>query len=335
MGYMSFNEYVEKQKGHKKPKIAVVPDYEGPTPSAPETPKGAKKGAVPYKSGKDAPDRNKDDASALGHKGKKSDHYMPKAKHHDTTPGTELKSYPHVKTQEWIEKNKKLSLAEFTKKIKTERFKELGENSTRSYGSIKESVEFCKSDKYVTDFILEMRRQGVFEKVLAAMIQQNESFRVIGKVMRYDESFARALLMNITEITAGTVGDEGEGEVSVSAPMGDEDHDDMDHHDDMHHDEEGEDHEEGDEDHDEEGDEDHDEEGDEDHDEEGDEDHDEEGDEDHDEEGEDHHDDEESHDDDHHDDMPEDEGPQPKENSPLMKAMKNNPEMMKRMMGQY
>lgn len=313
MGYISFNEYVEKQKDHKKPKIAVVPDYEGPTPSAPETPKGAKKGAVAYKSGKDAPDRNKDDSTALGHKGKKSDHNMPKVKHHDTTPGTELKSYPHVKTQEWIEKNKKLSLAEFTKKVRTERIKELGENSTRSYTSIKESVEFCKSDKYVTDFILEMRRQGVFEKVLAAMIQQNESFRVVNKLMRQDESFARALLMNITEITAGGVGDEGEGE--VSAPMGDEDHDDdMDHHDDMHDDEDHHDDEEGDEDHDDDEESHDDEEGDEDH-----------------------HDDEESHDDeDHHDDMPEDDmGPQPKENSPLMKAMKNNPEMMKRMMGQY
>lgn len=319
MGYMSFNEYVEKQKGHKKPKIAVVPDYEGPTPSAPETPKGAKKGTAPYKGGKDAPDRNKDDASALGHKGKKSDHYMPKTKHHDTAPGTELKSYPHVKTQEWIEKNKKLSLAEFTKKIKTERFKELGENSTRSYNSIKESVEFCKSNKYVTDFILEMRRQGVFEKVLASMIQQNESFRVIGKVMRHDESFARALLMNITEISGGAIGNEGEGE--VSSPMGDDDEhhdDDMNHHDDMDHDE------------DEMNGEDSDEDGDEEEDSDGDEDEDSDSDEMH-------HDDEESHDDmDHHDnEMPEDEGPQPKENSPLMKAMKNNPQMMKRMMGQY
>ena len=318
---MSFNEYVEKQKGHKKPKIAVVPDYDGPSPSAPETPKGAKKGAAPYKSGKDAPDRNKDDSTALGHKGKKSDHYMPKAKHHDSTPGKELKSYPHIKTQEWIEKNKNLSLAEFTKKVRTENIKEFGENSTRSYTSIKESVDLCKSDKYVTDFILEMRRQGVFEKVLAAMIQQNESFRVVNKLMRQDESFARALLMNITEITAGAVGDEGDGE--VSAPMGDEDHDDMDHHDDddMHHDDDDMHHDDDDDDMDH-----HDDDDEGDHDDE----------ESHDDDDMDHHDDEESHDDDHHDDMPEDDmGPQPKENSPLMKAMKNNPEMMKRMMGQY
>ena len=350
MGYMSFNEYVEKQKGHKKPKIAVVADYDGPSSDSPKLGdmpkdsggKGQHGKPHPYKSGKDAPNRNKDDKSALGHKGNKSNQYMPKATHSNTVSNKTLSSYPNVKTQEWVDRTKNMSLPEFTKKVRSERMKNLGENAVKAYDSIKETTEFCgKSNTYVADLVLEMKRKGVFEKVFKIMAQQNESFRIVGNLMKKNESFARKLLLNITEITAGSVGmgDEGMGGEShmddednigaISPPegkkkknnhMGDEDHegDDEDHMDD----------DEGDEGDDEDG------MGDDEGDDEGDEE------------------DEDGMGDDEGDD--EDEGGMggmdsmggmgdkkgsapsgPKEDSPIMKAMKNNPVMMKRMMGQY
>ena len=372
MGYMSFNEYVEKQKGHKKPKIAVVADYDGPSSDSPKLGdmpkdsggKGQHGKPHPYKSGKDAPNRNKDDKSALGHKGNKSNQYMPKATHSNTVSNKTLSSYPNVKTQEWVDRTKNMSLPEFTKKVRSERMKNLGENAVKAYDSIKETTEFCgKSNTYVADLVLEMKRKGVFEKVFKIMAQQNESFRIVGNLMKKNESFARKLLLNITEITAGSVGmgDEGMGGEShmddednigaISPPegkkkknnhMGDEDHEGDD-----------EDHEGDDEDHmdDDEGD-DEDSMGDDEGDEGDDEDSmgDDEGDE---------GDDENSMGDDEGDEgddensmgdmgdmgdmggmrgMGDKKGSAPsgpKEDSPIMKAMKNNPVMMKRMMGQY
>ena len=367
MGYMSFNEYVEKQKGQKKPKIAVVADYDGPSSDSPKLGympkdsggKGQHGKPHPYKSGKDAPNRNKDDKSALGHKGNKSNQYMPKATHSNTVPSKKLASYPNVKTQEWVDRTKNMSLPEFTKRVRSERLQNLGENAVKAYESIKETTSFCgKSDTYVADLVLEMKRKGVFEKVFKIMAQQNESFRIVGNLMKKNESFARKLLLNITEITAGSVGmgDEGmggeshmddedslgatsppEGKNKKTNHMGDEDHE-GDDEDGMEDDEDGMDDDEDSMDDDEGDDEDgmDDDEGDD----------------------EDGMDDDEGDDEDGMDDdeggMGDDEGGMggmdsmggmgdkkgsapsgPKEDSPIMKAMKNNPVMMKRMMGQW
>jgi hypothetical protein len=358
MGYMSFNEYVEKQKGQKKPKIAVVADYDGPSSDSPKLGdmpkdsggKGQHGKPHPYKSGKDAPNRNKDDKSALGHKGNKSNQYMPKATHSNTVPSKKLASYPNVKTQEWVDRTKNMSLPEFTKRVRSERLQNLGENAVKAYESIKETTSFCgKSDTYVADLVLEMKRKGVFEKVFKIMAQQNESFRIVGNLMKKNESFARKLLLNITEITAGSVGmgDEGmggeshmddednlgatsppEGKNKKTNHMGDEDHegddeDGMDDDEDSMDDDEGDDEDGMDDDEGDDEDSMDDDEGD----------------------------DEDGMDDDEGDDeggMGDDEGGMggmgdkkgsapsgPKEDSPIMKAMKNNPVMMKRMMGQW
>lgn len=307
MGYMKFHEFLDKQKGNKKPKIAVVPDYDGPSPAAPElgkTPehsggKGQSGKVHPYKAGKDAPDPNKGHGhDGLGHKGHKSDHHMPKTQHTNTVSNKELKSYPNIKTSEWIKNTKGLSLAEFAKKVRTQRLSGLDEGTSVAYDAIRETVSVCqRNSSYIADVVLEMRRKGIFESVFAYMAQQPESMPVVAHLMETDFTFARKLAEAVGEM--------------VGPPIGDEDHD-HDHHDDdedMHHDD------------DEHDDEEHD---DDEHDDE--DDHDDDEDMHHDDDEDMHHDDEDMHGDEHGDldmDMP--------KKKPL-DAMKNHP-MMRKMRG--
>jgi len=327
---MKFHEFLDTQKGNKKPKIAVVSDYDGPSPAAPEfgkTPehsggKGQSGKVHPYKGGKNAPDPNKGHGKdGLGHKGDKSHHYMPKTQHTNTVSNKELKSYPNIKTSEWINKTKGLSLAEFAKKVRTQRMKGLDEGTSVAYDAIRETVSVCQRNySYIADVVLEMRRKGIFESVFAYMAQQPESMPVVTHLMETDYTFARKLAEAVGEM--------------VGPPIGDEDHEE-DHHDDedMHHDDEHEDEDDHDED-------DHDEDDEDMH-------HDDEdmhGDEDeHDEDDEGmHHDDEDMHGDEHGDldlDMPKKKPLDAMRNHPMMRkmhkpldAMKDNP-MMRKMRG--
>jgi hypothetical protein len=209
MGYMSFHEYVEKNGG-KKPKVAVVADYEGSADAAPSLGKmpdnaggvGQSGKVNPYKAGKDAPDPNKGKlADGLGSHGDKKlqSHAGEVGK-----PTKELGSYPGlktgIKTSEWVQKNKGLSLAEFTKKIRESRLEGV-KSPSKAYEAIKETFSVCKKNpSYIADVVLEMRRNGLFEAFFASMSQQPESFNIIAKLMEADNSYARKLSMAISEM---------------------------------------------------------------------------------------------------------------------------------------
>jgi hypothetical protein len=216
MGYISFHEYVEKNKKPQKTKTALVADYDGPRKDAPELGKKpenaggtAQGGKVPpYKGGKDAADPNK--GKLMDGLGGKLDH----SKSGEVgKPTKDLGNYP-LKTQEWIDKTKGLSLAEFTRKIRESRLAGV-QSPSKTYESIKETVAVCKGNRsYVKDVVLEMKRQGVFETFFAAMASHPESFNVIAKLMESD-GYARKLVMAIDEMVGPPVGDD---EMDMPAP---------------------------------------------------------------------------------------------------------------------
>ena len=217
MGYMSFQEYVEKSKEVKKPKVAVVADYEGATKDAPEIgdmPDNA--GGVgqsgkpnPYKGGKNAPNPNKGEIGFADHGDKKL-----VIKHKGHQPSVELKdlgNYPK-NTKEWLDQNANLDLASFTSKLRKERLAGFTENS-RPFQVIKEAAIVCSTNvAYVKDAILEMKRTGIFNTFLEAMALQPEGVKVLAKILENDEKYARKLLgLAFNEMVAPPVGDE-EGE---------------------------------------------------------------------------------------------------------------------------
>jgi hypothetical protein len=260
MGYMKFNEFVEKQKNKQaKPKVAVVPDYDGPSPDAPslgKTPensggKGQSGKVAPYKGGKNAPDPNKGHGhDGLGHKGKKENQYMPKTSHSHTVDQKELGAYPHIKTSEWIDETKNLSLAEFTKRIRSERLRGLDEGANKAYAAIRETVSVCaRNNSYIPDVVLELKRSGLFEAVFAFMAQQPEAVAVFTELLETDSNFSRKVAGAISEMVAPSMSDMDHDDMHHDDDE-DEDHEDDMDHDDMHHhdDEDEEEDEEGDED---------------------------------------------------------------------------------------
>lgn len=225
---MSFSEYAAKAEKQPKPKVKVVADYDGPSPDSPpkgHTPKSSggkgQEGKVnPYKGGKDAKDPNKGHSSdGLAHKGDKKLSHMPAATHSEKVPHKVLGSYP-LKASEWVEKTKDLSLAEFTRKIRDQRMAGLDGSSSKAYSAIKEALNVCKTnDSYITDVVLEMKRQELFETFLSIMVQQPESFAIVADLMENNDNFARKLMSALNEMVAPPVGD-----------VGNEDDEDMHHH---------------------------------------------------------------------------------------------------------
>lgn len=257
MGYMSFQEYVEKAKGDKPSKkapVKTVADYDGPHKDAPEKgdmPKeaggiGQQGKPAPYKGGKDAPDPNKGkNHDGLSNKGDKK----LEIKHKGHTPSVELKDLGHYPpkgkgTSEWVAATKNLSLPEFASKIRQERFAGLAEGS-RPLNSIQEAVSVCKANaNYIKDTVIELKRAGLFEAFFATMAQTNEALSVLAKIVEADENYFAKLL----EMVAPPVGDEDaeEGEEGEEGEEhhgedGDKHHGEEDHEDgDEHGDEDGE-----------------------------------------------------------------------------------------------
>jgi hypothetical protein len=210
MSNRSLKAYVEsmREKAAEKAKVEIVPDYNGPSPSSPsfgKTPKDSggkgQSGKVsPYKGGKDAANPNKSFSDGLAHKGDKG--YQ---KVHTKAHGEKekvLASYPKITTQEWLDRTKKLSLAEFTKKIRKDRLSGIESNPSAIYESIKETMSVCEKNKrYILDTVLEMKRSGLFESFFATMAQQPEAFDVLAKLME-STNYSRQFVDAINEMVA-------------------------------------------------------------------------------------------------------------------------------------
>jgi hypothetical protein len=267
MSYIKFQEYLERKK---KVPVEKVPDYKGKVVSSPDNEdmhknaggKGQKGKQNPYKSGQDAKDPNKGKLSdGFATKGDKKLKYEPSdalyggtgnvSKSEQGVPGgKKVADWPKTKTQEWVDRTKSLSLAEFTKKIREENLKGVEDFEDTPHDSIQKTVSICnRNKKYISDLVREMKRNRLFGKLMKEMMNHPETFENLTELMQ-NESYSHKFSKLIHEMVGPPIGGEDDKEMnkspkSLPSPsMGhddmdhDEDHEDMDHddHDDMGHD---------------------------------------------------------------------------------------------------
>jgi hypothetical protein len=280
---MKFQEYLDRNKKLvTSPAVKQVIDYEGTVVNKPAKEKKHKdaggKGQIgepkSYKVGTDAKDPNKGKMSdgfaekgnkelkvnmpngwyGSGGKGTvKDENGVPGGKRVAGDLASSMKNRKKAvakttktPTQEWIDRTKNMSLAEFTKKIHNEALNGLDECDCQdTHSTVKNTVDLCKcNNKYVSALVREMKRNGLFESLVEEMINHRETFQAFAEFMEADESVARKLVKAINEMVAPPVGDPADDEAPSpkkqlpSPDMNDDDHDDMgddeDHdHDDM------------------------------------------------------------------------------------------------------
>jgi hypothetical protein len=221
--YMKFQEYLDRNKkvSNSAP-VKKIADYEGPIDNKPPKEKKHKNsggdapggGGHPYKAGSDGKDPNKGKLNdGFAGKGDSKLKYTP-----DTdlpkdvaSGGSKVKTWPKTKTQEWVDRTRGMSLAEFTKAIRDEALKGLEECGCQKAPdkNIKDTVNLCKCNKKnIGAFVREMKRNGLFGKLALEMVQHPETFKVLALAMEKDESYARKLVKAINEMVAPPMGDD-------------------------------------------------------------------------------------------------------------------------------
>jgi hypothetical protein len=227
---MKFQEYLDKNnKLQTSGKVKTIADYEGKVDTKPVKEKKHKdaggKGQdgelKPYKGGTDAKDPNKGKLNdGFASKGDKKLKYAPKNGVPAKEGGKKTATWPKTKTQEWIDRTKGMSLAEFTKNLRSEAFKGLDECACQEapHNAIKETISVCKcNQKYISALVREMKRNGMFGRLFGEMIQHPEAYKVLAKLMEKDESYSRKLVKAMNEI-GDPMG--GMGSDPMGGPMG-------------------------------------------------------------------------------------------------------------------
>ena len=241
MTYKKFQEYLDANNKLKTSgTVKKIADYEGKVDTKPvkETKhkdaggKGQDGEIKPYKGGTDAKDPNKGKLTdGFADKGDKKLKYTLDDKVGKTTDGVPggkgAATWPKTKTQEWVEKTRHLSLAEFTKAVRDEAFEGLENTKEAPHNSIKETVSACKCNKkHVSALVREMKRNGLFGKLVAEMVQHPETFKALSILMERDESYARKLVSAMNEMIAPPI-DGGLSMLGKKKPLGGLPHPDM------------------------------------------------------------------------------------------------------------
>ena len=261
MAFRSFQEYLTHDKKIKTPATEMVPDYKGPSSSAPpkaEADKnagGAKSNMAPkpYMANKMAKNPNKS-SDGFADMGDKELVYEPetvvKSSEHEKLP-----TWPKTTSvSEWLRTTKNMSNSTFISGMRNE-------TNNMSYGQIKEAVHLCsKSQANMSQLVMELKRSNLIDSFLSEACKHENTIKAIIEEIKVNNTFQK--MMNEMGYMDG---DSSNGEEDDELKLGGDEEGEGDEDHDEDHDEGDEDHDEGDEDHDE-GDEDHDE-GDEDHDE--------------------------------------------------------------------
>ncbi len=246
MAHKTFAEYLDnKNKMRDSGVVQQVADYSGPSASKPAKEKkhkdagGKGQGDLkPYAGGTNAKDPNKGKITGgFADKGDSSLKYTPgkgklgkSDKKAGIPGGKEVKSWP--KTQEWIDRTKDLSLAEFTKQIQKTTSKGLDECACQNVAPlevVKQTVTLAKANGSVmSSLVREMKRQKTYNKFVAEMLQHEQTYKVIAKFLEHDESYARRLVRAMNEMVGPPAhgkgfGDEAEDDEDPSKPPHPED----------------------------------------------------------------------------------------------------------------
>ena len=234
MAHMKFQEYLDRNNKLKTSgTVKQIADFEGSIDTKPAKEKKHKdaggKGqdgeVKPYKGGTDAKDPNKGKlGDGFAHKGDSKLKYEPDV----TVPakvgegGKKQATWPKTKTQEWVDKTKGMSLAEFTKTVREDALKGLDECSCQEspHNSIKETVAVCKcNQRNVSALVREMKRNGLFGKLVKEMVDHPETFKALAILMERDEMYARKLAKAMNEMVAPPMGDDAGGGDIGGPPM--------------------------------------------------------------------------------------------------------------------
>ncbi|RTK93285.1 MAG: hypothetical protein EKK64_10265 [Neisseriaceae bacterium] len=204
MKFKKFDEYlVSKNKTITTAPVEKVAEFKGTIPAKPEKEKKDKdsggSGQVgspyPYKSGSDAKDPNKEDKSGLAYKGDNKLKYEPKT---EEAP-KKVPSWPKTKMQEWLDKTKKMSTAEFAKNIKSDIQKGLDE-CQQPLETVKNAVKICKcNEQHISVLVRELKRNQMFESFFNEMIQHPECYKIIANLME-NEFHSKKLMKAMNEL---------------------------------------------------------------------------------------------------------------------------------------
>ncbi len=222
MAHKSFQEYLDnKSKMSNTGKVQQIADYTGPKAAAPGKEKkhkdaggeGQKGTPKPYAGGTNAADPNKGKlGDGFAKKGDKALEYTPGKKTPATKSndpsgvpgGKSVATWPKTKTQEWIDRTKEMSLAEFTKAMQKHATKGLDECACQNgdvLESVKTAVALAKANTSVMNSLVrEMKRSGTFGKLVAEMLKHEETYGVIARFMEHDEKYARRLVRAMNEM---------------------------------------------------------------------------------------------------------------------------------------
>jgi hypothetical protein len=221
MELVSFAEYLDNNKKLKtKADTEKVADYKGKIVATPEKEKkpenaggtGQTGKINPYKVSKDEKDPNKGrENGGLAEKGDKQLKYEPKTDvpADFTNNGSKKASWPHTETQKWINNTKDMSLAEFTKKIRSESLKGMNDCPCKETptNSIKETVEICKcNNKYISSLVREIKRNGLFESLTQEIFSHKEAYNELAKIMESSEMPSIKLVNALNELVSPPIG---------------------------------------------------------------------------------------------------------------------------------
>ena len=260
MAFRSFQEYLTHDKKIKTPATEMVPDYKGPSSSAPpkaEVDKnagGAKSNMAPkpYMANKMAKNPNKS-SDGFADMGDKELVYEPetvvKSSEHEKLP-----TWPKTTSvSEWLRNTKNMSNSSFISGMRNE-------TNNMSYGQIKEAVHLCsKSQANMSQLVMELKRSNLIDSFLSEACKHENTIKAIIEEIKVNNTFQK--MMNEMGYMDGDssngeeeddefkIDGEGEGDEDMEGDEDSEDDEDHEDEDDEDHDEEGED----DEDHDMEG----------------------------------------------------------------------------------
>lgn len=226
MAYKSFQEYLDhKNKLWTTGKVEKVSDYTGPNDTKPpkgEMPKdaggkGESGSAAPYASG--SAKKPAKGEKGFADEGPKDLVYKPKTDVPTKVGegGKKVASWPKTKTQEWLDDTRGMSLAEFTKKLRSEATQGLDEcacqGASSPFDSVKKAANLCKCNRNIlAAFVREMKRNESFTEFVAELLQHPETYVEMAKLMEDEDGsiYARRLVRAMNEMVAPPAHDEDE-----------------------------------------------------------------------------------------------------------------------------
>jgi hypothetical protein len=194
----------------EKPVVKMVADYNGPDPASPAASgpglaKSTNERPAPYRAA-NTNVSGKGSESGLADKGAKNLKYEPDV---DTSKDLGLKaipSWPKSQTEQFLNKTKGMSLAEFSQYVVKECVQDV--DAIEPIQQLAKIIE--QKPKLINFFLAEVRRNGGVKNLLSAILNSQDGYdaltELLGENTKSCEAFARSLRKNLTEAVGPPIG---------------------------------------------------------------------------------------------------------------------------------